>query len=100
MYRSFLFPHYAASFPDSLPHISTETHRGRETVRQTDVVQQRVCVMSAASKGGTQPKVEMGFSEGLAWLVTMWWGEGEALVEAGEQPLQLTSTGRSCPTGY
>lgn len=24
----------------------------------------------------------------------------KALVEAGEQPLQLTSTGRSCPTGY
>lgn len=25
---------------------------------------------------------------------------GKALVEVGEQPLQLTSTGRSCPTGY
>lgn len=51
MYRSFPVSHYAASFPDSIPHISTETHRNCETARQTDVVQQRVCVMSAASKG-------------------------------------------------
>lgn len=27
-------------------------------------------------------------------------GVGGELVEAGEQPLQLTSTRRSCPTGY
>lgn len=50
-YRSFSVPHYAASFPGSIPPISTETHGNCETVRQTDVVQQRVCEL----------KVEMGF---------------------------------------
>lgn len=49
--RSFSVSHYAASSPDSIPPISTETHGTCETVRQTDVVQQRVCAMSAASKG-------------------------------------------------
>lgn len=92
-YWSFSAPHYAAPFPDSIPPISTETHGNCETVRQTDVVQQRVCEL----------KVEMGFrGAGTAGdhAVGRVGRGGKALVKAGEQPLQLTSTGRSCPIGY
>lgn len=71
-YRSFSVSHYAASFPHSLPHISTETHGNCETVRQTDVVRQRVCVMSAASKGTLWAQSGDGFPR--SWHG--WWPRG------------------------
>lgn len=100
-WRGFAVSHYAASFPDSIPPTSTETHVYWETIRQTDVVQQLVCMVSDGIKGDALSSRWRWVSEGLAWPVTLRWdGGGGALVEAGEQPFQLTSTGRSCPTGY
>lgn len=91
-WRGFAVSHYAASFPDSIPPTSTETHVYWETIRQTDVVQQLVCMVSDGIKGDALSSRWRWVSEGLAWPVTLRWDEG-----GGEHWLKQENSHSSSP---
>lgn len=75
-FRRFAVSHYAVSFPNSIPPISTEKHGYCETIRQTDVVQQLVCMVSGGIKGDALSSRWRWVSEGRAGPA-MRWDEGE-----------------------